>query len=159
MKKLIVMVGIPASGKSTYCKNHFNTPDCKYISRDEVRFSIVKEDEEYFSKEKEVFNQFVELIKDAIKNDNYSTIIADATHLNERSRAKLMRALGPALIETRTSAIVMKPSLTTALKRNENRTGRKFVPKGQIRRMYSSMTMPTEEEGFDEIIVIKERRN
>ena len=39
------MVGIPGSGKSTYAKKNF--PDAWYISRDEIRFDLVAENEEY----------------------------------------------------------------------------------------------------------------
>ena len=47
---LWIMVGIPGSGKSYFAKNILMTDDSwQYISRDEVRFSIIKDDEEYFS--------------------------------------------------------------------------------------------------------------
>ena len=60
-KTLYVMVGIPGSGKSTFINTHCQS-DWKIVSRDQVRFSIVREDEEYFSKEKKVFKTFIEEI-------------------------------------------------------------------------------------------------
>ena len=59
---LWIMVGIPGSGKSYFAKNILMTDDSwQYISRDEVRFSMVKENEPYFSKE---YNVFEILIKE-----------------------------------------------------------------------------------------------
>ena len=53
--KLYVICGVPGTGKSTFCKNHLTMfgDDVKYVSRDDIRFSIVKEDEEYFEEQKE----------------------------------------------------------------------------------------------------------
>ena len=52
MSTLYVMCGVPGCGKSTWCKN--NVPeDAVYVSRDEVRFSMLKPTDAYFSKEQE----------------------------------------------------------------------------------------------------------
>lgn len=142
------------SGKSTWIKNHLTAfPGyVKVVSRDDIRFSLVKEDEEYFSKEKEVFKKYIEEIKDGLRYCD--TTIADATHLNEASRNKLLRALGPALHDVEVDAVVVKTKLETALEQNENRKDtRSYVPRSQIRRMYSQQTMPAFEEGFDKIYV------
>ena len=50
MGKLFILMGAPGSGKSTWVKNHMTLND-SYISRDDVRFSMVPEGDEYFSKE------------------------------------------------------------------------------------------------------------
>lgn len=149
--KLYMMVGIPGSGKSTWILNHqakFKRP-YKVVSRDQIRFSLVGEDEEYFSKEKEVFEKFVEAIKEGLDSD--LDVYADATHLNEASRSKLLRALGTSLKGVKVEAIVIRPSFDTIVKQNAQRSGREFVPLSVIRRMNYQFTMPTEEEGFDRI--------
>lgn len=119
------------------------------VSRDQIRFSLVGEDEEYFSKEKEVFEKFVEAIKEGLDSD--LDVYADATHLNEASRSKLLRALGTSLKGIKVEAIVIRPSFDTIVKQNAQRSGREFVPLSALRRMSYQFTMPTEEEGFDRI--------
>ena len=152
--KLYIMVGIPGSGKSTWIANHkssFSRP-YKIVSRDEIRFSLVAEDEEYFSKEKEVFKKFVEAIKEGLDSD--LDVYADATHINEASRTKLLRALGCSLKGIKVEAIVIKPPFDIIEQQNAQRTGREFVPLSAIRRMNGQFTMPSCEEGFNKVWII-----
>lgn len=150
MCKLYLMCGIPGSGKSTWLKNHVS--DGVVVSRDAIRFSMVKEDEEYFSKENEVFAEFVIQI-----NENLSAgkdVFADATHLNPASRNKLLNQVSG---YDEVHAIVMLKTCNTALKQNENRVGtRAYVPRSVIRRMANQLQVPRLEEGFKSVIVITE---
>lgn len=153
--QLIILIGIAGSGKSTWIKNHLTSflGYTKVVSRDEIRFSLVKDNEEYFSHETEVYNKFIEEIKDGLKYCD--TTIADATHINHLSRAKLLRALGNSIKNIKIIAVVIKPSLQVALAQNAQRSGRRLVPANQIKRMYYSFEKPTLEEGFDEIWTYK----
>lgn len=150
-KQLIIMCGAPGSGKSTWVKKHFMSflGYTKVISRDQIRFSMLKDDEDYFAHENEVYNKFIEEIKDGLKYCD--TTIADATHLNIASRTKLLRSLGKSLKGIKVVAVVIRPSLQITLTQNEMREGRSLVPRDQVRRMYYQFTMPTLDEGFDEI--------
>jgi predicted kinase len=151
--KLYLMCGIPGSGKSTYLKTRFIQPPV-VVSRDEIRFKMVREDEEYFSHEKEVYNEFINQIVQELKFSQ--EVFVDATHLNEASRTRLLRSLGGNLKDVEVNAIFVKTSLETALKQNENRKGtRAYVPETVIRRMASQITMPTKEEGFEHIYVVE----
>lgn len=149
--KLYLLMGCPGSGKSTYLKERFSQPPV-VVSRDAVRFSMVKEDEEYFSKEKEVFKEYIEQIRTAIKFN--AEVFADATHLNESSRAKVLRALGNDLKDVEVNVIWVQVPLEVAITQNELRLStRAYVPKSVIRRMYSQATMPSKEEGFEHIYI------
>jgi predicted kinase len=131
-----------------------NHESVKIVSRDEIRFSIVNEDEEYFSKEKKVFSEFINQIKSYLK-DGYD-VIADATHLNIKSRAKLLRALGDSIKNVELVAFVLRPPVETSLLQNSYREGtRAYVPPTVVHNMYCAFQMPIEEEGFDEIVIIK----
>lgn len=151
--RMYIMCGIPGAGKSTYLKKRFSQPPF-VISRDEIRFKIVREDEEYFSHEEEVYNNFINEIQTALKFK--AEIFVDATHLNEGSRTKLLRSLGASLKDVEVNAIWMRTPLDVALEQNEKRQGtRAYVPRGVIRRMWSQFTVPTKEEGFEHIYVVE----
>ena len=156
MKNLFMLVGCPGSGKSTWIRNHMETFDGHtfVVSRDEIRFCLVPEGDEYFSRETEVFNKFIDDIKFGLRNaDN---VIADATHLNESSRGKVLRRLSEDLKDVKVNAIVVRVPVKVALAQNENRKGtRSYVPESVIRRMHSQMTMPSIEEGFDKIYIYR----
>lgn len=139
------------SGKSTWIQNNISgfKGDTAVISRDIIRFSMIKEGEDYFSKEKEVWKEYVRQAKESIIN-NDNTIL-DATHLNEVSRSKILRALGKNLKNVEINAIVIKTSLEKTLKQNSQRTGLSFVPEDTIKRMYSNFTTPALNEGFDNV--------
>ena len=154
--KLWILVGIPGSGKSTWIQNHknsFKTP-YKIISRDDIRFSFLKnDDDDYFKYEKQVFNEFIKQIKESLQKNKETYV--DATHINESSRGKLLRALGLSLKDIEINAIVVQVPINIALKQNAYRTGRKLVPEQAIKQMHSQMTIPTIEEGFDHIYIYK----
>ena len=58
-KTLIMLCGCPGSGKSTWTQQYKENKKVVIISRDEIRFRLVSEKEEYFSKETQVFNIFI----------------------------------------------------------------------------------------------------
>ena len=153
--KLYLLMGCPGSGKSTYLNDRIKNGDGVVISRDIIRFSLVSEDEEYFSRENEVYELFVRGIANTLKFNK--EVYADATHLNECSRAKLLRALGKNLKGVEVNIIYVRVPVEVAIQRNENRIGtRAYVPKSVIRRMHSQTTMPTKEEGFEHIYIVDE---
>ena len=122
------------------------------VSRDAIRFAKLKDDEDYFAHESEVFNEFIWQIADGLAEDK--TVIADATHLNKKSRALVLSKV--AKLSDEIEAVMMDVHLITALERNDLREGRAFVPRGVIRRMYFQMETPTKEEGFDKITFLRE---
>lgn len=119
-----------------------------YISRDVIRFSFLKEGEDYFSHETETFNQFIKSIKRAIDYNEYDNIFIDATHLNKKSRNKLLYSLGSDYIVKleEINCIFLDTPLEVALERNAQRTGRQYVPEATIIDMFKGMSLPDETE-------------
>lgn len=142
-RTLWLMCGVPGVGKSWFAINKLMRPEWVYISRDEIRFSIVKNEEEYFSHEKEVFRKFAERIASALTWDT-DDVVADATHLNWGSRRKLLDALKryAFMEDVQIIPVVVTANIKTIFERNQSREGRARVPEDVIKRMLKSMSDP-----------------
>lgn len=150
MSKLFIMIGAPGSGKTTWCKN--NVPkNAVYISRDEIRFNIIKDKDSYFSKEKMVYNIFTNKINEALESG--LDVYADQTSLNAGSRKKLINALNKKPDEI--IGIYFTTPLDIVLQRNAQRTDRALVPEDVVVNMFNSLTRPTLDEGFTEILEVE----
>lgn len=155
MKNLWLMCGIPGSGKSTWCAQYKCYKGTRYVSRDDIRFGLVGEDEAYFAREGEVFKEFIAQIQNAINDENVSDIYVDATHLNERSRNKVLDKLD--LSNIMLYAVNFLVEKKTALERNELRDGRRVVPREAIERMYNQFEPAAPNERYSyRILNVKE---
>ena len=115
----------------------------EYISRDELRFSMISDESEYFSKEKEVFSKFVEKMNNSL-NKNDCTII-DATHISKASRAKILRRVeNPNNV--RLLVLYLITPIDVCMRQNDLRTGRERVPHEVIEKMAEQFEEPTEKE-------------
>lgn len=147
---LYISCGVPGSGKSTFL-NKNKKEDEVIVSRDEIRFSILKDGEDYFSHEDEVYDKFINTI---VRNlEAGKNVYADATHLNEKSREKTYNAVRNSTdVEFALEAIYFDVPVTICLKRNENRKETKtYVPRGVIRRMALSYTFPEFNKPFKKV--------
>ena len=152
MNMLIVMVGIPGSGKTTYCKKLLEEhPDWEYVSRDEVRYQYVDDQEHYFDHEYDVYKEFCNRIDMHLLNGK--TVIADATHINKASRNKLLNSL-TAPIDTKVAVVITTP-LSICMERNSKRQGITKVPDDSMYRMWHRFMAPNKvSEDFDMIVKI-----
>ena len=148
MANLYLMCGVPGSGKSTWIKNHLG--DATYVSRDVIRFNLLEEGDEYFSKEDEVWAEFIRRINESLELG--FNVFVDATHISRGSRRKILKEVkfNPTLI-----AIYMDTPFEICLERNAKRTGRECVPEGAIRNMYKHFEEPEFYEGFSIIYKVK----
>lgn len=102
---------------------------------------MVKEDEEYFSHEDEVFIEWIRQINEALMNPLIENIYVDATHLNDKSRNKTLNRLIKDNIENIYNVVFNVP-LDICIQRNNRRFGRSCVPEDVIKNMYKSFSMP-----------------
>lgn len=141
-KTIFLMCGPAGSGKSTWATRQIKVPHIQaWVSRDNIRFILVGENEDYFSKEDEVFECFIKSIQAAIDNSETKEVYVDATHLNEKARNKVLDLLE--LDNCRVIPVVVHPDLKTTLAQNEQREGRTFVPRSVIKRMDAQFQKPT----------------
>lgn len=144
MSKLIMMVGLPASGKSKVTK---------YIKGDSNQFVIHSSDEirkeltgtyEDQSLNKKVFEVLHQRVKDSLALDK--TVIYDATNINKKRR---IHAIKQEFKADRYECYYMATPYRMCLVRDENRE--KAVGKEVIDKMYKELQVPFKDEGWDEI--------
>lgn len=153
-KKVWITCGIPGSGKSTWVQQQLAINGGVWCSRDKVRFSLLKDEDEYFSKEDLVFSTWVNEIQSALNDDNVENIYIDATHLNKKAREKVLNKLN--LMYADLIAVNFIIPIETCIERNSKRTGRALVPKDVIESMYKSFRPAVATEGYLTIINITE---
>jgi len=150
MNTLYVLVGVPASGKSTWVKNQDWARHIPVVSTD--RFV-----EEYAQKEgktySDVFDGYMPIAVRLMANQvlicqaNKRDIIWDQTSTSVVTRAKKIRMLP----EYRKIAVVFPtPPIDELQKRLASRPG-KVIPWEVVQNMIDNWEQPTLEEGFDEI--------
>lgn len=148
MSTLIVLCGAQASGKTYLAKRFAKThKNCKIVSRDEIRFSMIKDSDDYFKYEPEVIKRFYGDINAALRVYNY--VIADATHLTKKSRNALFRHLN--LKGVYVIGFWLESNLNVCLERNSKRNGRKRVPEDVIKNSFKRKVSPQEDEPFDDV--------
>jgi len=151
MKKLMLLIGTPLSGKSTFIRENY--PNTIVISRDELVMEVFGSND-YNKAFKEVNHKEVDKLLDLkLKEANLgdSDVIIDMTNLVPKRRISTLNYFSNNFYK---EAIVF-PFLTDEeyLIRNNKRNEleNKFIPMSVIQSMKESYVSPTLEEGFDKI--------
>jgi putative nucleotidyltransferase with HDIG domain len=142
-KELILLIGLPNSGKSTYG----NTLDKKVISRDliiEESFPDLNYNEAW---KKVNQNEIDNILKKQFKNNKENSLVIDMTHLTKKSRRKTLSYFDNSFYK---KCIVFLTPLDDLSNRNEAREG-KYIPETVYFNMIKSFYLPSLSEGFDEI--------
>lgn len=137
MRNLIILRGIPASGKSTWIKN--NDLEQFAVSSDALRllYAGIEYDLEGHQRisqkaDKKVWNELYSIVENRMK-DGQLTVV-DATHISEKSISEYKKLAKK--YNYRITIIQFNISLEEALKRNSEREEYKQVPEKVIRDMY-----------------------
>lgn len=147
--KVFVMCGPAGSGKSTWLTKQMEPKTDVCISRDNIRFMLLKDGEDYFAHESKVKNIFFDAIRgNTFISKDFDNVFVDATHLTPKSRRQTMNHIAP---DTHKIAVYFDVPIEVALERNARREGRARVPEDAIKNMYNSFRAPKISEGFDEI--------
>lgn len=145
---LIVMCGLPASGKSTYAEWLAESGVFCGVCPDKIRGELYG-DENIQGDGKQVFTIAHARIEDLGKDGN--NVVFDATNIDRKTRKDLVKKMRPHF-----DIIICKwfsTPLTTCKLRNAKRE--RQVPEEVLDRMYERFRPPMLDEGFDIIEEIK----
>lgn len=143
---LEILVGLPSSGKSSYCKKQKEMhPDIIIVSSDAIREEVFGDVNDQ-SHNGEVFNIVFKRVKEAILNDK--DVILDATNLSRKRRINFIRELP----KCNCNAVVFAVPFYICCERNSKRE--RVVPQHVMERMYKSFEPPHRAEGFSAISYI-----
>ncbi len=145
-KTLYITSGAPGAGKTTFVDERIDALGGLHIARDEIRLSLLSPGEYYFKNEHKVFDTFIKKIQKAIDSRfGANDIYIDATHLNSRSRHKVLNKLNLNNVD-KIVVLWFDIPLEVLLERNIDEKGKERVPASAIETMAKSMDKPDKNE-------------
>ena len=150
---LIVMCGLPGSGKSTFARNSITIDNGeevykpKIYSSDKIRKEIYHKSKITKTENKMLFAEIHERLKLELLSGR--DIIFDATSINCKSRGELLTALKD--VDYLPVCIYIDAPFSICLQNNLGRTPKKRVPTYVIENMARVKEAPKYEEGFYDI--------
>lgn len=137
MLELIILVGLPGSGKTTYYRAHFAATHA-HVSKD-LMPNVQRRDERQAREIDAALGQGTSVVVD--NTNPTAEVRAPLIHLGRRHGARIV-------------AVYFETDVRTAIMRNRQREGRARVPDVAIFATKKKLMPPTLEEGFDEVRVI-----
>lgn len=153
---LILTVGIPGSGKSTWAQNLIaEKPNYQIISTDSIRAQLYG-DEAIQGEWMEIHRAIVQALKlarQSMSQGHTAAVIYDATNAKRRQRREFIQLARSCHYHPLIAAWIDTP-LAVCLQRNAARSRR--VPPDIIEKMHRQLTAapPTTEEDLDQVIKI-----
>ena len=145
MAKLIIMIGIPGSGKDTIIKNSFN--DTMVVSSDEIRKELFGFENQLDNQV--VFNEMNKRTKQYLENG--MDVIYNATNTSKKYRKNLITEMSK---YGEVDALLCICSIETILARNLTRTERR-LPYDKLIGYIRNIDIPLFYEGFKHIYIIR----
>lgn len=152
MKKVIVGIGVPGSGKTTVLKNFAGRYAYAYICPDDIRAEMTGDPKDQ-SKNREVWDEAYRRMAKGL--DGGQTIVFDATLADERTRQQFL-ALARQYGAEKVQGVYVVVPLETAKERNAVRT--RVVLEHVLEKMHGNLenNSPHVGEGFDAIFTLDE---
>jgi predicted kinase len=144
--KVIVGVGVPGCGKTTYLKPLARESGMEYINPDDIRQELTGSASDH-SREVEVWNLVHSRLIESLKN---SGAVVDATNTKVKDRRQLIELCEQKGVKE-VIAYWFNLPLKVCIERNAKR--QRIVPEHAVMKMHNRLKMnpPSIEEGFSEI--------
>lgn len=137
MSTMVIMIGLQASGKSTFCKTHLTK--YKHISLDELKTR---------NKEKNAILSCIEKHEDFVI-DNTNPSMVDRQKYFDMVKNNDYKIIG----------YYMRSVIAECIPRNEKRTGKAKIPNTAIASTSKKIELPSYDEGFDELYYVEIKEN
>lgn len=147
MSKLIMMVGLPASGKTTLAEKLAEKENAVIVSSDAMREELFG-DVDNQDNNTRLFEEVGKRIKTLLGKDE--TVVFDATNINRKRR---IHFINNEIKADEKVVYYMNTSLSWCLQRDSRRE--RHVGAGIIDKMYRNMHIPTKSEGWDEVVFVE----
>lgn len=145
--KFIMMVGIVASGKSTYAKLLATKENAILLSSDQLRLELYN-DINNMENNSIIFKTIRKQSKEYLRQNK--NVIIDATNISYKKRKAFLDELKK--INCTKECYLMATPYEICLKQNKLRD--RHVPEGVIKNMYKSIYVPQYFEGWNKIHII-----
>jgi len=154
---LIMMMGLPSSGKSTKAHELSCNYVCPVFSSDQIRKELTGS-EDNAEKDDEVFKLLHQRVKDELTSGKSGYAIYDACNISYKKRMAFLNQLNK--IDCRKVVYYVWTPYEKCLENNKKRAndGGRFVPEYAITNMYKNIYAPQYYEGWDEIIIDKKAK-
>lgn len=139
MRKLILLAGLPGTGKSYYAQS-IKDENCHIISSDETRFAITHDYRVILEDMNIVYDKMIETANALLNNNENITVVLDSTFLDDKRRNYFLDKIkGADYIQL----VMLKANINTILARNHKRQEEKWVPEDVILSMMERYKDPS----------------
>jgi predicted kinase len=154
---VLLLIGPPLVGKSTWIKNTFGDKQITIVSRDQIMLDLHSGVNDYQSayknqNPKEIARALKKSLQDAA--DSGENVIVDMTNLVAKRRKDTLKNFGEEY--NKIAVIFPIPEWSDLMKRNDKRKEEenKFIPLDVLKNMLSMYQPIRKEEGFDKVVSI-----
>ena len=154
---ITLLVGLPASGKSTYVKSYLKDhPNTVVVSSDDIIENYANRHGKTYN---EVFHEYIDAAEVQFREElkiaisDKKDILVDRTNLSVRGRNKILANVPKTYNKYAIIFTVSDEDLEKRMEQRLKETG-KSVPKNIMETMKASYVMPSEKEGFTSVIAM-----
>jgi predicted kinase len=156
---IVLVCGLPGSGKSHFARTHFLKSGRKRVNRKEIRrllFQMINFGQEWSEKEFESHDEFlVQHVERKIIEHLLQTkqkILVDNTHVSRESRKPYVAIARQA--SRSIGAIFLDTPVLKCLERNRGRAD--AIPERVISQLAAEKELPDVSEGFKDVLILNE---